>query len=101
MNPLRHRKPLFVLIPIAIFFTIGIVVMLLWNALIPLIFGLKTITYLQALGLFLLSRILFGNLGFGNKKPRFANPKFKEKMMHMTDEERQQFKEEWKKRCNR
>ncbi|MBK7503624.1 MAG: hypothetical protein IPI52_00420 [Bacteroidetes bacterium] len=32
--------------------------MLLWNWLIPVIFGLKAITYFQALGLFLLSRIL-------------------------------------------
>lgn len=94
------RKPIFILIPIALFFAIGGIVMLLWNWLIPLIFGLKAISYLQALGLFLLSRILLGSFGFGNKKPPFANPKFREKIMNMTDEERQQFKEEWKSRCN-
>lgn len=94
------RKPIFILIPIVLFFVVGGIVMLLWNWLIPLIFGLKAISYLQALGLFLLSRILLGSFGFGNKKPPFSNPKFREKIMNMTDEERQQFKEEWKSRCN-
>ena len=93
------KKPIFILIPIALFFAVGGIVMLLWNWLLPVLFGFKAITYLQALGLFLLSRILFGSFGFGNKKPPFANSKFREKMMNMTEEERQQFKEEWKTRC--
>ena len=96
-----NRRPLFILIPIALFFAVGGIVMLLWNWLMPIIFGLKAITYLQALGLFLLSRILFGSFGFGKRKPPFANSKFKEKMMNMTDEERQRFKEEWESRCKR
>ena len=33
--------------------------MLLWNWLMPTIFGLKTITFMQALGLNILSNILF------------------------------------------
>lgn len=98
---MKRRKPLFLLIPIVIFFTIGLIVMLLWNYLMPVIFGFKVITYIQALGLFLLSRILFGGIGFGNKKPPFANSRFREKMMNMTPEERQQFKEQWKARCNK
>jgi len=89
------RRPIFILIPIVLFFAVGGIVMLLWNWLMPVIFGLKAITYFQALGLFLLSRILFGSFGFGKRKPPFANSKFKEKMMNMTDEERQRFKEEW------
>ena len=95
------RKPLFILIPITLFFAVGGIVMLLWNWLIPVIFGFKAISYIQALGLFLLSRILLGSFGFGNKKPSFGNPKFREKMLNMTDEERQQFKEEWKSRCKK
>ncbi|MEI2754963.1 MAG: hypothetical protein V9F46_00760 [Chitinophagaceae bacterium] len=95
------RRPIFILIPIVLFFAVGGIVMLLWNWLMPVIFGLKAITYFQALGLFLLSRILFGSFGFGKRKPPFANSKFKEKMMNMTDEERQRFKEEWESRCKR
>ncbi len=95
------RKPLFILLPIVFILAMSGIVLLLWNWLMPVIFGLKTISYIQALGLFILSRILFGRFGFGNKKPPFANPGFREKMMHMTDEERQQFKAEWKSRCMR
>ena len=38
-----------------------ILVMLLWNWLAPVLFGLATISYLQALGLYAIFRILFGN----------------------------------------
>jgi hypothetical protein len=41
----------------------GIFIKLLWNWLMPGIFGLKNITYLQAVGLFLLARLLFGRVG--------------------------------------
>jgi hypothetical protein len=41
----------------------GWVVMLLWNWLMPDIFGLKTITYFQAWGLLALSFILFKGIG--------------------------------------
>lgn len=44
---------------------IGVIVMLLWNWLMPTIFGLTTISFLQALGLFALGRIIFG--GFGKR----------------------------------
>lgn len=37
----------------------AIPVMLLWNWLMPLIFGLKQLTFLEALGVSLLSSILF------------------------------------------
>tara|TARA_B100000073_G_scaffold132749_1_gene108726 strand:- start:1220 stop:1495 length:276 start_codon:yes stop_codon:yes gene_type:complete len=36
-----------------------LILMLLWNWLVPGIFGLATIGYLKAFGLYLLSRILF------------------------------------------
>ena len=38
----------------------GFVTEHLWNWLMPAIFGLKTITFLQALGLVVLSKILLG-----------------------------------------
>ena len=94
---MKNRKPFFILIPITIFFIIGFVVMILWNNLIPEIFGLKSITYLQALGLFFLSRILFGS--FGGKKPSFVGSNNKDKIINMNAEEREKFKEEWKNRC--
>jgi len=38
----------------------GFVIMWLWNWLMPEIFGLTTLTYWQAVGLFILSKILIG-----------------------------------------
>lgn len=43
----------------------GYFVMLLWNWLMPAIFGLKEITYWQAAGLVILARLLFGSYGHG------------------------------------
>ncbi|MCB1609679.1 MAG: hypothetical protein KDI71_22175, partial [Xanthomonadales bacterium] len=41
----------------------GLVIMALWNWLMPALFQLPEIGLLQALGLFLLSRALFGSFG--------------------------------------
>ena len=43
----------------------GLIVRELWNWLLPPLFGLPIVTFWQALGLLLLSRILFG--GFGGR----------------------------------
>jgi len=43
----------------------ALAIMLLWNGLLPVIFGLKAIGYWQALGLLILARILFGSFGRG------------------------------------
>lgn len=72
----------------------GLAVMLLWNALIPSIFGLGIISFWQALGLLVLSRLLFGGLGhgggrgFGRKHHRNA---MREKWMSMTPEQQKEF----------
>jgi hypothetical protein len=51
----------------------GKVVEWLWNWLMPMLFGLRTVTFWQALGVLALSRILFGGSGFmrggGHHKP--------------------------------
>ncbi len=52
-------------------FLFGWLVMLLWNWLMPAIFGLPAITYWQAWGLLLLSHILVkGGWGHGGPGPR-------------------------------
>ena len=43
----------------------GAITMLLWNALLPGIFGFVSINFWQAIGLLALSRILFGGMGAG------------------------------------
>jgi hypothetical protein len=56
----------FGVVGIGFLFLCGLVVMLLWNWLMPDIFGLKRLTYWQAWGLLLLCRILFMGFGMGN-----------------------------------
>jgi uncharacterized membrane protein YgcG len=48
---------------IAFVFVGGIVVQWLWNWLLPDIFGLRRVTFWEALGLLALCRILFGGFG--------------------------------------
>ncbi len=50
----------FVLVFVLVF---GLFVRLLWNWLMPAIFGLRKVTYAQALGLLILFRLLFGRVG--------------------------------------
>jgi hypothetical protein len=50
---------------IAAAFLFGLVILLLWNWLMPHLFGLPGITYWEGLGLLILSCILFGRMGGG------------------------------------
>lgn len=63
----------------------GIVVMYLWNWLMPVLFGLKTIGYWQALGLVLLAKLVFGHLGYrhGGHPHCGHGHRFWKKMKHM------------------
>lgn len=51
---------------------LGFVIMWLWNWLMPDLFGLSTITYWQAVGLFILAKILIGGCG-GRSKSKKRN----------------------------
>jgi hypothetical protein len=67
-------------------FLFGYVVMLLWNWLMPEIFGLVTIGYWQAVGLIILAKLIFGfgsHSGDGGSKKKHhsknsCDPSFKE-----------------------
>jgi hypothetical protein len=69
----------------------GEVVMHLWNWLMPAIFGLRSLTFVQALGLLLLSKLLFGGFhrhGGGRDWKRHMEERFAQ----MTPEERERFR---------
>jgi len=51
----------FAIVGLAILF--GFIIMWLWNWLMPTLFGLTAITYWQAVGLFILAKILIGGCG--------------------------------------
>jgi Ca2+/H+ antiporter, TMEM165/GDT1 family len=73
--------------------------MLLWNALMPVIFHLPLINFGQALGLLLLSKILFsGFRGGGGFRGRWKG-QAQQRWMDMTPEDREKFKQEWGRRC--
>lgn len=55
-----------VILGIGAAFLFGWVVQLLWNWLMPMIFNLMTLTYWQAIGVLILSCILFGRIGGGD-----------------------------------
>jgi hypothetical protein len=69
----------------------GFVLMSLWNWLVPELFGLKPIGFWQALGVFLLSRILFGGFG-GDGGRRHSHRRMMERWERMTPEERERFR---------
>ena len=79
----------------------GAIVMGLWNAILPEVLGVKAITFLQALGILLLSKLLFGGFSgrrWGGRGHEWKK-QMKEKWNGMTPEEREKFKTEWKNRC--
>jgi hypothetical protein len=73
------------------FFLFGYVTMQLWNWLMPMLFGLRTITFVQTLGLLLLSKILFG--GFhGRSGGRRWKRDMAERWEKMSPEERERLR---------
>ena len=78
--------PLFILAFLLFIALGGAVVMLLWNWLLPPIFGWREIGFWQALGLLALCRILFGGFGLhGSGRSR--------RWQRMTPEERERFRQ--------
>jgi hypothetical protein len=113
------KKWIFILAPLAIlgfvaFIAIGgEIVRLLWNWLLPPLFGWREITFWQGLGLLALCRILFGGFrlngggGSGGGRPgdfrrhrldRLAD-RVGERFDAMTPEERERFRERLRDRC--
>ncbi|NVO18648.1 MAG: hypothetical protein HXX13_03060 [Bacteroidetes bacterium] len=97
----KRRYWFFLLIPVFLF-SAAWIVMLLWNAILPEVVHAGLITYWQALGLLVLSRILFGGFGHhrGHSPHTFHKAReLRQKWAQMSDEEKQKFKEEFKNRC--
>jgi hypothetical protein len=78
---------------LAVIAVLGLVVEFLWNATVPGVFlGVRTLDYRQALGLLVLSRILFGGFrGRGGRSMRGW-----QRLENLTPEERARFR---KRRC--
>jgi len=106
---MTKRKKLILLAPLILLAFLlfialgGEVVRLLWNWLLPPLFGWPQITFWQALALLALCRILFGSLGMhsharGNVGRRMAG-RVAERWAKMSPEERERFRQGMRERC--
>jgi len=99
---MMRRGKWFVIAPLALtamvlfVFLGGEIVRLLWNWLLPSLFGIRQITFWEALGVLVLSRILFGRMGVrgspGWKARRRIEERMAERWEQMTPEERERFR---------
>ncbi len=71
----------------------GELVMRLWNWLLPSLFGWRTITFWQGLGLLALCRILFGGLGGHSGHRGGFRRKVRARWEGMTPEEREKWRD--------
>ncbi len=77
----------FGIVGIGFVFLCGLVVMLLWNWLMPDIFGLKRLNYWQAWGLLILCTILFKGFGSGNSGGRRERKRRRQLRRYMREDQ--------------
>ena len=75
---------MFVLFAILFLAVFTFVVMSLWNWLMPALFGWHLITYWQAIGLLILSKILFGGFRGGRRRHWYWRRRMMERWEQMT-----------------
>src|SRR5262245_22200931 len=100
MRKVKMSKKWIVLAPLAVLgmllFTAlgGAVVQALWNWLLPTLFGWRTVTFWQAVGLLVLCRMLFGGFGTGQGRHRSCSRRrLAEHWERMTPEERERLRQ--------
>lgn len=99
------RKKMIYMAPLAIAALVlfialgGQIVMMLWNWLLPPLFGWHAINFWQGLGLLALCRILFGRFGgHGFGRSGFRG-RMGDRWRNMTPEERERFRQGMRDRC--
>jgi amino acid transporter len=92
------KRAIFVPIGIAVGILIfGSVVMLLWNATLPTVFGVHTITFWQAVGILILSKVLFSgfHIRHGHHDFHQREKNIREKWMNLSPEEKEKMRKQW------
>jgi hypothetical protein len=88
---------------VAALFIFPLIVMLIWNAVMPDVFGVNEITYWQSLGLIVLGKILFSGFGFGRHKRHHHGghwrSRWQDKWEQMSPEEQDAFYKKYGYRC--
>ncbi len=87
------------------FILFGWLIMTLWNELIPTLFNGPALTFGQALGLFILARLLFWGLRprswNSGERRTYWRKHFEKHMESMTPEQREKFRQAYAKRCRK
>ena len=97
----RRKKKFLLIIPLVIG-AIALFTLLfqeIWNRVIPDVFHFTRVTFWQALGILVISKILFsGRFGGHNMRGKFRSKisKFKESF---SEEDRNKLRQEWRNRC--
>lgn len=100
-----RRKKLLWIAPLAILglaafiFIGGEIVRLLWNWLLPSLFGWRQITFWEAVGILALCRILFGGFGGHRSMRSSMRHRMAERWGSMSPEERERFRQRMRERC--
>jgi len=94
----------FILIAAAAIVVFTFIVMTLWNNILTPVLNVHSVDFGQALGILILSKILFGGFRGGGGwrgRGRYWNSDMRAKWQNMSPEEQQKFKQEWRNRCGR
>jgi hypothetical protein len=93
----------FIILAIMAMALLGYVVMSLWNNILAVVLNVSVISFWQAVGILVLSKILFGGFRgggrWGGRHNRWWTKEMQEKWHTMTPEEREKLKQEWRNRC--
>jgi hypothetical protein len=89
----------FVLFAVLFLVVFSFIVMRLWNWLTPALFGWHVISFWQAVGLLILSKILFGGFRGGPRRHWYWRRRMMERWEQMTPEEREKFRQSMRGRC--
>jgi hypothetical protein len=98
----RHRLWRIVKVAVVATLAVGVVggvVMSLWNWLAPAAFGGHVINFWQAIGLFVLARLLVGGLRRGGRGGGHWRHRMAERWESMSEEERARFGQRFGRRC--
>ncbi len=98
----RHRIGLIVLGAVVALFGFSAIVMVLWNAVVPQVFAASSVSYWQAMGLFVLAHVLVKSgrpyhYLHGLKHERWRRM-MDEKICRMNPDQRKEFFAEWESR---
>jgi Ca2+/H+ antiporter, TMEM165/GDT1 family len=93
------RVLVFILIGAAAILIFGGAIMWLWNNVLAVVVNVHAISFWQALGLLVLSKLLFGGFRGGWRGRGYWRQRMRQKWNSMTPQEKEKFSQEWQRRC--